>query len=163
MFIWKRSASKDFYIQVLGVKKHKEGNRIINTRGAEPGLNLGMAPVAQEEQRNHTVRLKEGRWTEESVLPKASGPLKLGGKPSRSTITKQVLKLFRHIVQRLTHTAWRYSHYYQEEAEGCLLFHKSIGTALITLTPPVFMHSIVYNHILTYLLLHLEPRGSVRA
>lgn len=56
-------------------------------------LNLGMESVAQEEKGNYAVRLKNGKCTEESVLPKSlvSPRTGAGGRgigKSRSTISK---------------------------------------------------------------------------
>lgn len=41
--------------------------------------------MAQEEQRNYAVRVKKGKWREESVLPKALSSKKVGGKKKKKS------------------------------------------------------------------------------
>lgn len=81
MFIWKSSAIKDFFISTcFGSKSTKWTTGLPTPEERNKDLNLGMASVAQEEQRNYAVRLKNGKCTEESVIPKSLVSSRTGGK-----------------------------------------------------------------------------------
>lgn len=73
MLIGKTWAIKGFISTCFGSKKHKEANRIANTVGKKKNQNwIWNGTGATGKAEKLPWRLEKGRWTEESVLPKAN-------------------------------------------------------------------------------------------